>query len=673
MAISSRKARNSKVDATPNTRTNRKKRSGHLTRVDDIGAAESRLFDRLKAYVRANASAYLEDPNVTSVGLGIKQSGGTPTGELSVQFTVRTKVVPQSLGALGSKELPKSIVIDGVTVPTDVLERSYSAKYTTATVRPKGDRRSRIDPVRPGTSIGGITTEGGTLGVFVRDRFTGRVVMLSNWHVLEGIKGKLNDEVVQPASFDDNRLRPNVVGRVLRSHVGPAGDCAIASLEARGYDNRILGLNVAPTEVGNPELDDRVVKSGRTTAVTFGRVVRLEVNTRITYGEGFVRVVGGFEIGPDDTNAPEDGEITRAGDSGAAWMAVDGNNKPIGVLLGINFAGNVDGAKSDEFALACYAESVFSKLELDLIPAAEPQGMAKNNNDALRTGFDREFLSKPIEISGFSRSRSKDLARLNGEVEIRYCHFSVWLSMSRRYPAAVAWNIDGSRYWKLNRASFRVDRRGDLESYQLTNEIYVDNALDRGHVARRADLCWGDEDEARQANYDSFFFTNIAPQHEAFNQSDNTDIDPEGGLWGRLENTIFDSERPHKLRVSLVGGPVIGRADRRFEQNGEQCYVPRDFWKVVAFVDEEDGEKLKVFSFLLTQAKLIKGLARPQGLNFNEWVWARIRLTDLEAKTGVQFNDTLHANEVRFVVPQSLAEAGEFLLPLFDSTLYFKA
>ena len=273
--------------------------------------------------------------------------------------------------------------------------------------------------------------------------------------------------------------------------------------------------------------------------------------------------------------------------------------------------------------------------------------------DELRQGFDSSFLPVPVGTPKFSNVRRADLAELDGDREIRYCHFSVWLSKKRRYPACVAWNIDGNAFKRLNRVSFRTDRRGDLEEYQLTNDIYAQNVLDKGHIARRADLSWGTLEEAKQGNYDSFFYTNIAPQHQAFNQSKDRTADPEGGIWGRLENTIFDSENPHELKVSLLAGPVISAKDRKFIQNDEECFLPREYWKVVAYVDDRDNKE-KVFGFLLTQASLIEGLVVPEGIDFDAWLWARITLQDLREKTGITFPKAVRDREVPFVAPQAL-------------------
>lgn len=631
--------------------------------------------ERLETYVRAHAESLLADPNITSVGVGYKISAGQRTPVLSIQFTVDDKLSPQELVESSSRPIPKTINVGGSDVPTDVIERSYRPSYTVKATQEKDNRRARADTMCPGMSVGGPATAGGTIGVFAKDRETGRRVLLSNWHVLQGAKGRLGNPVVQPGKHDDNRVDENVIGRVLRSHLGPAGDCAIASVSGRDASNTPIEIpTVVIDSIGKPALHDVVIKSGRTTGVTYGKVTRVGVNARIHYGpdeagDAISAIVGGFEIGIDPNHAPADGEVTRSGDSGSSWLAVNKQGKPTGIMLGLHFAGDAENTVT-ETALACYAESVMNKLEIEPLGKVVAEGLG-DDSEGLRTGFDPAFLPFKVGVKGFTSTRAKDLARLNGEREIRYCHFSVWLSKSRKYPVCVAWNIDGGRFRTLNRKSFRVDRRGDLETYQLTDAIYKNNPIDRGHLARRADLCWGSKAEAEQGNYDSFYFTNIAPQHEAFNQSGNRDYDDLGGKWGRLENTVFDSENPHDLKVSLVGGPVFGARDATFEQDGERCKIPKQFWKVVSFVDDEDNGRHKVYGFVLSQAGMIRDLLGPEGLDFGEWVWARISLSDLEGKTGVRFVAEMHANEVPIVGAQSLSD-GSQIRPILVESSYFR-
>lgn len=673
-----KKARSSRVKSAKKTSVAaRAERKGKGPgRKSKAGAAITRgsagrdsKIEKLRRYVRAHAQGFLDDPNITSVGIGYKRTEGKETSELALQFSVRTKAVPESLPQLGTKLIPKTVTVGGEEFPTDVIEREYKPSYRKVQAFAKDERRVRADPVSPGVSVGNVHTSAGTLGTFVRDRHTSRIVMLSNWHVLHGASAAVGADIVQPGKFDDNAVERNRIGKLLRSHLGPAGDCAIASIAGRKFDNTILQLGVSCRTIGDPQLGDRVVKSGRTTGVTYGIVTRLEVNTRMTYHGGPTAIIGGFEIGPDPKRPAPDNEISRGGDSGSAWLAVDAKGKPTDVMLGLHYAGDDDDGGVSEFALACLASSVFTKLDIEPAGVVKLQAAAPEGADEYRQGFDPGFLPFYVDTPKFRPSLQRDLASLEGETELRYCHFSVWLSKKRKYAACVAWNIDGSAYKPFRRASFRTDRRGDLEDHQLTDKIYKDNVLDRGHIARRADLCWGEVDEARQGNYDSFFFTNIAPQHEAFNQSNDRTFDPDGGVWGRLENTVFDSEAPHDLRISLMGGPVFSRADRKFSQGGEECYLPREYWKVVAYVDDR-GNREKVFGFLLTQAELIEGLVRPEGLDFDAWLWARITLRDLQEKTGIFFPRAFKDREVPFVRPQA---AGRTMTvkPLFSVDEYF--
>lgn len=630
------------------------------------------LIENLKDYVRSHAAGFLKDPNITSVGIGYKKIKGARTPQIAVQFSVRTKVKPEDVSALNSSPIPKTLEINGTTVPTDVIERSYRPSYKTLQIAPKDERRSRLNTVRPGVSLGCTTTSAGTLGTFARDRQTGQIVLLSNWHVLHGSQGRIGHDVLQPGRFDDNRIEQNILGKLLRSHLGPAGDCAVASISGRSFTNDILGLGVACRKIAEAQLDDRVVKSGRTTGVTYGIVTRLEVNTKMTYQGGETATIGGFEIEADPKKPAKNNVISRGGDSGSIWLAVGKNGKATDTMLGLHFAGDDDEGGPSEFALACYAKSVMTKLELEPAGAIAPHSVAEGAEEELRQGFDQNFLSFHVPLPRFSQTRGSDLAKLDGDDELKYCHFSAWLSKRRKYPICVAWNINGDKFKHLNRVSFRTDRRGDLEEFQLTNDIYVNNVLDKGHIARRADLCWGTKGEAKQGNYDSFFYTNICPQHEAFNQSDDRSDDPEEGLWGRLENTVFDSENPHDLMVSVWGGPVFSTRDRKFTQNGEDCFLPHEFWKVVAYVDDDDGKE-KVFAFILTQAHLVEGLTRPQGLDFEDWLWARITLRDLQEKTGVIFPKALkdrEVREVRFVRPQTLGQTLS-VKPLLSPDEYF--
>jgi len=574
--------------------------------------------DRLKQAAREAADLYLDHPNVTSVGIGIKTEGGRPTGEPCIQFTVNRKITPQALAEEGVPPLPKTITVDGVAVPTDVIERRYKPSWQLVPQAVKDPRKLRHDPLVPGISVGHPTGTAGTLGCIVYDRQEGRPHILSNWHVLQGEAGRLGDGVVQPGPFDDNRIDSNRCGVLVRSHLGLAGDCAIARIEDRGAEPEILGLGVAVGRIARPELGDRVVKSGRTTGVTRGIVTRIETTVKLFYGdETGTKRIGGFEIGPDPDHRAPGNEISKGGDSGSVWLGLDPEGKPTDVMLGLHFGGESDDGDAGEHALACAAEAVFKKLEIEPAPPGRVQATA-----VAPVGYDPGFLGTTVAAPVLSRAQESDAAKVDGSPVIHHTHYSLVLSKSRRLARWVAWNVDGGRIRLLSRSGlkFTLDPAVDAK-WQTDDTLYAANRLDRGHIARRQDLVWGTPEEAARANRESFYFTNIAPQHEAYNQSGLN------GLWGLLENAILEEVEVAKLRVSVLGGPVFRDDDPVYRGTA----IPRDFWKIVAYVE---AGALKAKAFLLTQDDLLN---RIEALGLEQFRLYQLPIAELESRTGLDF------------------------------------
>ncbi|HEX8913332.1 MAG TPA: hypothetical protein VF796_13305 [Humisphaera sp.] len=356
------------------------------TRPGDAAQARGATADeeaRLIRVLRERAQQYLRLPNVTSVGVGRRIRAGQESDELTIQFTVAQKLPQADLAAEGLTALPTTLTAaDGTPVPVDVVERSYKPSYEVlvdpdAPPPPMSDaerareRRRRLDTLTPGVSISHHAGSAGTLGLIVYDRETGEPYALSNWHVLQGPGGRIGDAVVQPGPYDDGDVGRNVSGRLVRGHLGVAGDCAVATIEGRRFGTDILGLGVTPRRAARVNLGDRVVKSGRTTDVTFGVVARVGVVVNINYGGAVgVQQVGGFEVRPDPAKPPPDGEISDGGDSGSAWMVADADGGD--VVVGLHFAGETDPEPQAEHALACNIHSVLDKLKVTLIdPRAE--------------------------------------------------------------------------------------------------------------------------------------------------------------------------------------------------------------------------------------------------------------------------------------------------------------
>jgi endonuclease G len=251
---------------------------------------------------------------------------------------------------------------------------------------------------------------------------------------------------------------------------------------------------------------------------------------------------------------------------------------------------------------------------------------------AVKTGFDATVLGTDAGLPVLTDSGASDAVELDGSTTIDYTHFSLALSMSRKFAIWVAWNIDGGALKALSRSNipFIKDPRVP-EEFQTGDELYRDNRLDRGHLARRADLCWGPKAEAQKANRDSFFFTNITPQMDDFNQSTKE------GLWGRLEDAVLADVDVDNLRVSVYGGPVFNADDRVFRG----VAIPREFYKAIAFV--VNGE-LRCSAFLLTQ-----NLVLAEALDLDEFRVFQVSVAELEKRVSFTFPAELHAADTAAV------------------------
>ena len=254
-----------------------------------------------------------------------------------------------------------------------------------------------------------------------------------------------------------------------------------------------------------------------------------------------------------------------------------------------------------------------------------PTGNNQTSDSIPRSGYDQEFLGTSVALPSLDVEASQDAVLWEGSNVIPYTHFSLSLSKSRRLARWVAWNIDGSTTKRLSRSGIDFDKDSRLpEEFQSGNELYKGNRLDRGHIARRADLVWGEVAEAQQANEDSFFYTNISPQMDDFNQSG------QDGIWGQLENALYEQVDVEDLRVSVFGGPVFQPGDQVYRGVG----LPSEYWKLIAF---KEGGVLKARAFLLTQDLDQLRVA----LALDEFRVYQVSVGELEQRTDLEFAESM--------------------------------
>jgi hypothetical protein len=324
-------------------------------------------------------------PNVVGHGLGYAVRRGERTDEFARVVLVTTKL-PKVMLARADR-IPARIA----GLPTDVRE----VGILRALQPPTG----RWRPAPGGVSIGHRDITAGTLGAVVRDRATGRKLILSNNHVLaDSNAGKIGDPILQPGPADGGRPLIDEFARLERfvpidfgkgtspgclpELLAATGNLLLATvrhpseLRASAMEPSQLRIgphaqpaaNVADAAVATPLLDEdlrddilgigvvagtkaavlgaSVRKSGRTTGLTTGWVELIDASVEVSYGAAGTAIFEQQLI----TSAMSEG-----GDSGS--LLVDGEEL---VAVGLLFAG------SDQVTIYNPIGRVLDELAVDL-------------------------------------------------------------------------------------------------------------------------------------------------------------------------------------------------------------------------------------------------------------------------------------------------------------------
>jgi endonuclease G, mitochondrial len=223
---------------------------------------------------------------------------------------------------------------------------------------------------------------------------------------------------------------------------------------------------------------------------------------------------------------------------------------------------------------------------------------------SLYSGYSDTFIGsdKKVPLPQLLPAQQKDLAPVQGKKEklADYVNYSVALSASRRFPYYTASNINGKLFRKIKRKdNWRMDERVDA-GHQWGKELYsaAKSDFDRGHMTKREDVQWGQNDaDAITAADSTFYFTNSVPQHAMLNQK----------TWRLLEDYILHKEtKDSEMKVCVFTGPVLSPKDPKFVTpvKGQKVLIPTLFWKVVVFA-KSDG-KLYRAGFMMSQESLLR-------------------------------------------------------------------
>jgi endonuclease G len=319
---------------------------------------------RARLALREATRLHLFDPNVSLIDVGLPEHDGQSIeDELAIRFHVHQKFSNFGLeeaierGATCS-DLSQPIRVGEFQFQTDVLEGTYRPHLWSwwqpwpSTADP---RATRSDPLRGGVSISDENHNGfATLGAKVLDRTTGAEMILSNWHVLVADwRARHGQRIYQPGRLDGGG-GTDTVATLVRDAMAVNLDAAVAMLSgSRQLINDQLGLGPV-TGVGQADLGMVVVKSGRRTGITYGRVTGVEgISPPLRYS-GLDRIISHVvAIDPHVDGT----DVSGPGDSGSLWL-----DAATMQAIGLHFAGS----NSPERALANDIQIVLDALNINL-------------------------------------------------------------------------------------------------------------------------------------------------------------------------------------------------------------------------------------------------------------------------------------------------------------------
>lgn len=339
-----------------------------MSREDDVRATLHRITEppprrmlrgMAAAVERAPAPTYdwASGEGVAGLGLGEKETCGRIGTDIALKLYVEKKLPRSAL----HNPIPPTLTLPGMpAIETDVVEIGKVELQSNT---------QRIRPAIPGYSIGRAidTKEAGTFGMLVRR--TGQAsptYLLSNSHAIaaSGFATR-GDVIIQPGGADGGAAPGDAIGTLadwVPLVFGGTGftntvDAAIAEMTA-GAASAVIALLGVPKGINTAlKRGDYVQKVGRTTALSIGRVMDVDLRLPSTYPDatGALQRVGFSDmVLVTFYSAP--------GDSGSPVLDMDGN------VAGLHVCG------SPVIGVFCKIANIMAQLGVEVVTAAAPPG-----------------------------------------------------------------------------------------------------------------------------------------------------------------------------------------------------------------------------------------------------------------------------------------------------------
>jgi len=168
--------------------------------------------------------------------------------------------------------------------------------------------------------------------------------------------------------------------------------------------------------------------------------------------------------------------------------------------------------------------------------------------------------------------------------------------------------------------NFRSDP--DVATGSAVTSDFTNSGYDRGHLCPAEDM-----DFSYVAIDETFYMSNMSPQHPSFNR----------GIWKTLETSVRNWALDNDS-IYVITGPIFDNITEFIGKN--EVGVPKYFFKIVADISADKG--IKAIAYLMPNEKSIESIH-----------YYAITIDELEQKTGYNFFANL-VEDVQYQLESSI-------------------
>lgn len=244
------------------------------------------------------------------------------------------------------------------------------------------------------------------------------------------------------------------------------------------------------------------------------------------------------------------------------------------------------------------------------------------NDDGRSNSFATGIVELPTLRNGANDIFITHSTTFNGQ---KVTSFSMEYDKSKKHPRWIAFRFDNqTKQQNVSRSDEPFDADPSVGSeYQRVQADFGRKGYDRGHLCASADRLY-----SREVNEQTFYYTNMSPQRNAFNT----------GVWLALEGQVQSWGRSCTASDTLyvVKGGTIDKEDQIKEYIGgdRSKPVPKYYYMALLF---KKGDSFKAIAFWMehTDSKPSKTI------KLADYV---LSIDELEEKTGLDFFPNLNDN-----------------------------